>query len=60
MVHKIFFAPNFPLFRKSGGEKKKKGNYEAFCFLSKRIRVVKNEHDQINFQLVYRTLHLNS
>ena len=36
MVRKIFFAPNFPLFRKSGGEKKKKGNYEAFCFLSKR------------------------
>ena len=31
-----FFAPNSLLFRKNGGEKKKKkGNYEAFCFLSK-------------------------
>ena len=34
---KCFFASNSPLFRKScGGKKKKGGNYEAFCFLSKR------------------------
>ena len=34
---KHFFAPNSPLFPKSSGEmKKKKGNYDAFCFQSKR------------------------
>ena len=34
---KYFFAPKSPLLRKSGGEKKKKkGNYEAFCFSGKR------------------------
>ena len=37
MVRKIFFASNSALFQKSGREKeKKKGNYEAFCFSSKR------------------------
>ena len=38
MVPKIlFFAPNSPLLRKIGGEKKKKkGNYKALCFSSKR------------------------
>ena len=38
MVRKMFFfAPNnSPLFLKIVGEKKKKGNYEAFCFSSKR------------------------
>ena len=40
MVWKIFFAPNFPLFRKSGLEKKKKrGSYEASCFSSKRKKL---------------------
>ena len=34
-----FFAPNSPLFRKSSGENKKKGNYEAFCFSSKRKKI---------------------
>ena len=38
---KYFFAPNSPFFRKSGEEKKKKkDNYEAFCFLSKRNKHV--------------------
>ena len=32
---KYFFTPNSPLFRKSGGEKKKKDNHEALCFSSK-------------------------
>ena len=37
MVCKIVFAPNSPLFWKSGEERKKKrGNYEAFCSSSKR------------------------
>ena len=40
---KYFFAPNSPFFRKSGEEKKKKkDNYEAFCFLSKRNKHVEN------------------
>ena len=34
MVRKKYFRSKLPLFRKSGGEKKK-GNYEAFCFSSK-------------------------
>ena len=35
---KYFFAPNSPLFQKSGGEKKNKkgGSYEAFCFSSQK------------------------
>ena len=38
---KYFFARKSPLFRKSGGEKKKKkGNYEAFCFSSKRNKII--------------------
>ena len=33
---KYFFAPNSPIFRKRGGEKKKKrDDYEASCFSSK-------------------------
>ena len=33
---KYFFAPNSPIFRKRGGEKKKKrDDYEALCFSSK-------------------------
>ena len=36
---KYFFAPNSSLFRKNGGGKKKKGNYEAFVFSNKRNNV---------------------
>ena len=38
---KYFFAPNSPLFRKSSAEKKK-GIYEAFCFLRARSLVVRD------------------
>ena len=38
MSVKYFFAPNSPLLRESGGQKKKqkRNNYEALCFWSKR------------------------
>ena len=46
----FFFAPNSPLFGKSGGEKKKKrGNYEAFCLLSKHNK------KRISYQMVCKT-----
>ena len=36
MVRKILFCSEFPLSRNSAEKKKKKGNYKAFCFSSKR------------------------
>ena len=49
-VKHFFFAPNSPLFGKSGGEKKKKrGNYEAFCLLSKHNK------KRISYQMVCKT-----
>ena len=39
------FAPNSPLFRKSGGEEKKKiGKYEALWFSSKRNKIEDNNY----------------
>ena len=40
---KYFFAPNSPLFRKNGEEKKKKrGNWEVVCFSSKHNNILLN------------------
>ena len=55
-VKHFFFAPNSPLFGKSGGEKKKKrGNYEAFCFSSKHNKKRIN-FNAIHFSKIHRSI----
>ena len=53
MVRKIFFCSEFPVIPEKWGEKKKKGNYDAFCFSSKRNKkIVKSMYEageQITF-----------
>ena len=47
---KYFFASDFPLFRKSGGEKKKKGNYKGFCFSNKSKKDNSYKSDALIFK----------
>ena len=52
----FFFAPNSPLFGKSGEEKKKKrGNYKAFCFSSKHNKKRIN-FNAIHFSKIHRSI----